>query len=63
MHLGGKITLIAVWRTSQNWSKIEGYCSSPRKRWIRMLVQTEKSRWFKNCCEVKTGRLGHPLLW
>ena len=62
LHLGGKITLIAVWRTSQSCSKIEGYCSSPRKRWIRMLVQAEKSRWFKNCWEVKTGRLGHPLL-
>ena len=59
----GKITLIAVWRTSQSCSKVEGYCSSPRKRWIRMLVQAEKSRWFKNCWEVKTGRLGHPLLW
>ena len=53
----GKITLIAVWVSSQNCSKIEGYCRSPRKRWIRLLVQTEKSSWFKNCWEVKTGGL------
>ena len=55
--LRGKITLIAMWMSSQNCSKIEGYCSSPRKRWIKVLVQTEKSSWFKNCREVKTGGL------